>query len=93
VSAEQAERIGLASRVVQDDALAAEAHALARRLADGPTFAYAATKTLLTSELDMSLPAAIELEASTQALLMRADDHAEFYRAFKEKRPPRWNRR
>lgn len=93
VSAEQAERIGLATRVVEDDALAAEAQSLARRLADGPTFGYAATKSLLTSELDMSLPAAIELEASTQALLMRADDHAEFYRAFLEKRPPRWSGR
>jgi enoyl-CoA hydratase/carnithine racemase len=59
----------------------------------GPTFAYAATKSLLTKELDMSLPAAIELEAWTQALLMRSEDHAEFYRAFTEGRDPHWRGR
>jgi enoyl-CoA hydratase/carnithine racemase len=93
VDAEHAERIGLATRVVEDGALAAEVGALARRLADGPTFAYAATKSLLTKELDMSLPAAIELEAWTQALLMRSGDHAEFFRAFTEGRDPQWKGR
>jgi enoyl-CoA hydratase/carnithine racemase len=93
VTAEQAERIGLATRVVDDDDLAAEATALARRLADGPTFALAATKSLLTRELDMSLPAAIELEAWTQAYLMRGPDHAEFYEAFRAGRDPRWQTR
>ena len=93
IDAEHAERIGLAYRVVFDADLADEAKALARRLADGPTFAYAATKSLLTKELDMSLPAAIELEAWVQALLMRSDDHAEFYRAFTEGRDPNWTGR
>jgi enoyl-CoA hydratase/carnithine racemase len=90
VTAEAAERIGLATRVVDDDTLASEASALARRLADGPTFALAATKSLLTKELDMSLPAAVELEAWTQALLMRSPDHAEFYEAFSAGRVPDW---
>jgi enoyl-CoA hydratase/carnithine racemase len=90
VTAEAAERIGLATRVVDDDTLASEASALARRLADGPTFALAATKSLLTKELDMSLPAAVELEAWTQALLMRSPDHAEFYEAFRAGRVPDW---
>lgn len=93
VTAEEAERIGLANRVVDDADLMAEAHALARRLADGPTFAYAATKTLLTKEQDMSLSASIELEAWVQALLMRSEDHAEFYRAFTEGRDPNWTGR
>jgi enoyl-CoA hydratase/carnithine racemase len=93
VGAEEALRIGLATRVVDDVELPAAVDALARRLADGPTFAYAATKSLLTKELDMSLPAAIELEAWTQALLMRSEDHAEFYRAFTEGRDPQWRGR
>ena len=93
VSADEAERIGLATRVVDDTALYAEVSALARRLADGPTFAYGATKSLLTKELDMSLPAAIELEAWVQAMLMRSDDHAEFYKAFTEGRDPQWSGR
>ena len=93
VTAEEAERIGLANRVVDDAALPGEVAALARRLADGPTFAYAATKTLLTKELDMSMNAAIELEAWVQAMLMRSGDHAEFYRAFTEGRNPQWSGR
>lgn len=92
VAAEEAERFGL-GRVVDDDRLAEEAAALARRLADGPTFAYAATKLLLTREADMSLQAGIELEAWTQAYLMRSADHAEFLRAFAEGRKPTWSGR
>ena len=91
--ADRALEIGLASQVVDDDALAEAAGALARRLAEGPTFAYAATKKLLTAEQDMSLSAALEMEAVTQALLMTTEDHAEFHRAFKEKREPRWRGR
>lgn len=85
--------MGLASRVVDDGALADEADALARRLAEGPTMAFAATKVLLSRELDMDLGSSIELEASTQALLMTTEDHAEFYEAFTGKRPPEWKGR
>jgi enoyl-CoA hydratase/carnithine racemase len=80
-------------RLVDDEHLATEAAALARRLADGPTFAYAATKLLLTREADMSLQAAIELEAWTQAYLMRSADHAEFHKAFAEGRQASWSGR
>lgn len=88
VPADRAERIGLANRVVDDDELADEVRALAQRLAQGPTFAYGATKSLLTREQDMGLSSAIELEAWTQALLMRSGDHREFYAAFREGRDP-----
>jgi enoyl-CoA hydratase/carnithine racemase len=90
--AEQAAELGLGD-LVEDDALAAETAALARRLAGGPAFAYSATKVLLTRELDMELGGAIELEAMTQALLMGSDDHAEFYRAWSEGRKPDWGGR
>lgn len=93
VSAEVAQTIGLATKVVPDDDLVATAIELAARLADGPTMAYAATKVLLSRELDMDLASSIELEAYTQALLMKTEDHAEFYRAFTEKRPPEWKGR
>jgi enoyl-CoA hydratase/carnithine racemase len=41
----------------------------------------------------MSMPAALELDAMTQALLMTTRDHAEFHAAFNERRPPRWEGR
>ena len=93
VTAERAGEIGLATTVVDDDALREVTAALARRLADGPAAAFATTKALLTHEQDVDLGSAIELEAQAQAILMRSEDHAEFYRAFKEKRPPKWTGR
>jgi len=93
ITAERADAIGLATSVVDDDELPAAAGALARRLADGPALAYGTTKVLLTRELDMDLGSAIELEAITQALLMRSADHAEFYAAWIEGRRPRWTGR
>jgi enoyl-CoA hydratase/carnithine racemase len=93
VSAERAQEIGLVTEVVADRALAGAASALARRIADGPAFAYATTKALLTRELDMSLGAAIELEAVTQALLMQSADFEEFYAAWGQGRKPEWQGR
>jgi enoyl-CoA hydratase/carnithine racemase len=93
VDADTAERIGLTSTVVDDDALRDVANDLALRLAGGPTFAYAATKLLLSRELDMNLAGALELEAATQALLMTSDDHREFYEAFRQGRAPEWKGR
>jgi enoyl-CoA hydratase/carnithine racemase len=93
VGAEQAERIGLATSVVDDDALAGTTEALARRLADGPALAYSTTKVLLTRELDLDLGGAIELEAITQALLMTSKDHHEFYDAWSAGRGPQWSGR
>jgi enoyl-CoA hydratase/carnithine racemase len=93
VPADQAERIGLATQVVDDDELPATARALARRLADGPALAYSTTKVMLTRELDMSLAGAIEMEALTQALLMQTSDHREFHAAWSEGRKPAWSGR
>jgi enoyl-CoA hydratase/carnithine racemase len=93
IDAETADRYGLVSELVDDDALDEAVARLARRLADGPTLGYAQTKSLLTRELDMSLGASVELDAMTQALLMTTDDHAEFHAAFNEKRTPNWKGR
>ena len=93
VDAQRALDIGLATQVVEDGDLRATADALARRLADGPALAYGMTKVMLTRELDMDLGGAIEMEALTQALLMKSDDHREFYAAWSEGRTPAWSGR
>ena len=93
ILAEEAARIGLVSELADDDAFDDTVNALARRLASGPVQAYAQTKALLTKEQDMSLAAALELEATTQALLMKGEDYAEFHAAFTEGRQPRWQGR
>ncbi|MER6678476.1 enoyl-CoA hydratase family protein [Streptomyces sp. NPDC000983] len=93
VHAEEAERIGLISQLADAGHADEAARALAHRLAEGPALAYAQTKALLTAELDMPLAAAVEMDAATQALLMTGEDYAEFHKAFKEKRPPKWKGR
>ena len=93
IDAGHAERIGLISELVEAGELDEAVDRLARRLADGPAQAYAQTKALLTREQDMSLSAALELEATTQALLMTGQDYAEFHAAFTTGREPHWQGR
>lgn len=93
IDAQRAYEIGLATAVYPDGALSDQAAVLARRLATGPALAYATTKSLLTRELGMDLGSAVELEAITQALMMKSGDFAEFYRAWSEGREPRWSGR
>ncbi len=93
VTADRALAIGLANAVVEDGELGASTTEVARRLAQGPALAYAATKMLISKELDMNLSTALELDSMTQALLMKSADHAEFYAAFREGRQPNWSGR
>ncbi len=93
IDAEKAERYGLVTDLRDEDDLAGAVDALAGRLATGPFQGYAHTKELLTRELDMSLSGALELEALTQAMLMKTGDYAEFHDAFTAKRAPEWQGR
>jgi 2-(1,2-epoxy-1,2-dihydrophenyl)acetyl-CoA isomerase len=90
ITAEDALRIGLVSRVVADDALAAEAGAIARRLAAGAPLAIALTKRALNAAWDRSLDSALEYEAQLQDLAGRTHDHQEGMAAFLERRSPRF---
>lgn len=92
IDAQEAYRIGLANRVVPDESLMEESYAIARRLRDGPLFAIGLTKSLLHLEAHLDLEAALELEAKAQARCMQTRDFHEGYRAFVEKRAPRFNR-
>jgi enoyl-CoA hydratase/carnithine racemase len=93
VTADKALAVGLANAVVEDSELSHKTAELARALSQGPALAYAATKMLLSRQLDMNLGASLELDTMTQALLMKSADHAEFYAAFQEGREPRWSGR
>jgi enoyl-CoA hydratase/carnithine racemase len=90
IGAEEAHRIGFLNRVVEPDALMDEALALARRIADGPAFANAMTKEMLEREADVSLSAAIEMEAQAQAICMMHPDFREAFDAWTDKRAPRF---
>jgi enoyl-CoA hydratase/carnithine racemase len=88
MSAEEAERWGFYSRIVDPGALEEEARALARDLATGPTFAHGMTKAALHQEWAMGIDEALEAEAQTQALCMQTEDFARAYRAFLARETP-----
>ena len=90
LSAADAERIGLVSRVVPAEALAGEARALATRLAAAAPRALALTKQALRRSLETGIDAALEHEADLQGQAGATKDHAEGLRAFVDKRPPRF---
>jgi enoyl-CoA hydratase/carnithine racemase len=90
MSADEGNAWGFFNRIVAADALAAEAAALARALADGPTFAHGITKTLLHQAWALDLDAEIEAEAQAQALCMQTADFRRAYEAFAAKRAPRF---
>ena len=93
VDAERALAIGLANEVLSDEGLSVRVNELARRFADGPALAYAASKILISRQQDMNLTGSLELDTMTQALLMKSADHAEFYAAFHQGRDPKWTGR
>lgn len=87
---EEGERWGFFNRLVAPEALVREAQALARQLAEGPTFANGITKTMLHQEWAMTIEQAIEAEAQAQALCMLTQDFTRAYEAFVAKQKPRF---
>src|SRR5215218_1447019 len=87
-TAETAEQWGLVHRVVPAEEVLAEGQALAARLADGPTAAYRAVKTVLATAATDSLEDTLALEARLQSELGKTADHLEAVSAFMEKRSP-----
>ena len=87
---EEGERWGWLNRLVAPDALQAEADALARELAAGPTFANGITKTMLQQEWAMTIEQAIEAEAQAQTICMLTEDFSRAYHAFAAKSKPRF---
>ena len=90
MSAEEGERWGFFNRLVAPAQLESEALALARKLAEGPTFAHMMTKTMLHQEWAMSLDQAIEAEALAQAVCMQTKDFRRAYEAFVAKKTPQF---
>jgi enoyl-CoA hydratase/carnithine racemase len=87
INAEQADKIGLVTKVVAPEACVAEARAIAERLASGPAFAHTMTKQMLESEHTMTLDQAIEAEAQAQAICMQHPDFRTSYDAWAQKKP------
>jgi 2-(1,2-epoxy-1,2-dihydrophenyl)acetyl-CoA isomerase len=90
VPARQAADWGLINYAWPDEEFAGQAQALAQRLADGPTRAYAGIKRELNEWLLGTADSQLELEARTQQEMFTTSDAKEGVTAFLEKRAPRF---
>ena len=93
ITADEAFRMGLVSRVTLHDDLVGDATELARRLAEGSTYSMSLIKRLVQRSLDVNLAESMRLAGPAQAIARRTDDHQEGARAFIEKRPPHFKGR
>src|SRR3974390_1375367 len=84
----EAERWGFYNRLCEPEAVLTEGQALAKVLADGPTFAPPLTKPCIHQEWSMGIDEAIEAEAQAQAICMQTRDYERAYEAFVRKEKP-----
>jgi len=89
LTGEEAERIGLVAKVVDDDDLEDFTQDLAKRLAAGPMEALSWTKHTLNHWLRMAYPI-FDASVAYEFLGFHTPDAAEGMAAVKEKRPPRF---
>ncbi len=88
VDADEAARLGIVTKVVDDAALMDETMAVARRIADGPRIAFGYMKRNLHAAETEPFGTVLDMEALGQARTGATEDHKEAARAFVEKRTP-----
>jgi 2-(1,2-epoxy-1,2-dihydrophenyl)acetyl-CoA isomerase len=93
LSAEEAERWGLVTRVAPPDQLAAVASELIDRLASAPTASLGATKSAIYHGWGQDPDTAYEYQGVAQYLVRNTEDLNEGRQAFLEKRTPRYTGR
>lgn len=93
LGAEEAERIGLIWRCVEDADLAPEAAALAARLAALPVKALARTRQAIDAADGLDYAQALSAEARAQSEMGASADYREGVAAFMAKRKPRFSER
>jgi 2-(1,2-epoxy-1,2-dihydrophenyl)acetyl-CoA isomerase len=91
IDAAEAERIGLVTTVVADDALDPTADALAATLATGPTRALGVTKRLLRTAYDVAFEERLAVESLELSRSAGTSDGREGVAAFLDKRAPRFD--
>jgi enoyl-CoA hydratase len=91
INAEEADRLGLVTRVVRDGAVVDAALETAELIVGNSPFGVRMTKEVMWSQLEIgSLQAGIDLENRTQVLSSFTGDLTEAMSAFLEKRPARF---
>jgi enoyl-CoA hydratase len=93
ITAAEADRMGLVSRVVASDDTVDEALELARRIAGQAPVAVLAAKEAIKQADELPLSAGLRHERRAFFLLFASDDQEEGMAAFVEKRAPQWKGR
>jgi len=88
IRAEEVERLGLVTRLVEDDELEAETEAFVDRLASGPTVAYRYIKRNIYLAESASLSEVLDVECEHMVRVAHTADYREAFMAFREKRKP-----
>lgn len=90
ISAGDAERLGLVSRVVPPDQLMSAARQLGTKLAAQSAFSLRQIKRAVLRGLDSDYKSQIDYEAYVQSMCFQTADHREAVTAFMEKREPKF---
>ncbi|MEM7020585.1 MAG: enoyl-CoA hydratase/isomerase family protein [Pseudomonadota bacterium] len=90
IDAEHALRIGLITRLVEEDELMPTVRQMAEHLASFAPLVPRFMKAMVHYGMEASLVSGLALEKFAQGALCETDDKAEGLRAFLEKRPPNW---
>ncbi|MGZ4788536.1 MAG: enoyl-CoA hydratase/isomerase family protein [Burkholderiales bacterium] len=93
ISAQEAHRNGLVSKVVPPTELMPAAYEIARKIAANAPLSVRAIKRLVKRGMDMPLAHAAELERYVFGLLYQSEDRIEGRKAFAEKRKPNYKGR
>jgi enoyl-CoA hydratase/carnithine racemase len=90
IDAQEANRIGLVSRIVPAGQLMTSAMKLARQMASKAPIALRYAKEAINKGMDLTLEQGLRLEADLYFLLHTTQDRTEGIKAFREKRNPRF---
>lgn len=90
VDADEAERIGLVTRIVEPDGLDRAVRELAASFAAGPAGALAFTKRAIRRSIDRGLQAELDYEVFAQVQCLQSEDHRDGLAAFRDRRAPRF---
>ena len=93
IDAQEALRLGIVSAVHPPETLMAGAHAIARKIADGPPIAIRLAKRAIYHSLECDLRQALEFETYAQNICFETEDAREGIRAFVDKRAPHFKGR
>lgn len=93
IDAEEALRIGLISKVVEQDKLLEEAYGIAKKIMSKGLVAVSLAKEAINKSLEVDIDSGMEYEANAFAMCFGTQDQKEGMAAFLEKRAPKFEGR